>query len=142
MRTWPHESWILTNLISIRQQGTTCSCVTLASDTFISIRWGWLAFLACQVALSMAFVLCVAVQTSVWGVAVTKRHALATLLAVGSEDTAVLERHYGLQGYSKADVKSKVGGLTGRFGALSEGKEWVIILGDRHKDGRDARGGN
>jgi hypothetical protein len=136
------ESWILTNLISIRQQGTSQPGVALANETFVSVRWGWLAFLACQVVLSMAFVLCVAVQTSVWGVAVVKSRALATLLAVGSEDRAVLERHYGLQGYSKDSVRSKVGGLTGRFRALSGGKEWVMTLGNSHRDGRDARGGD
>lgn len=63
-----------------------------APETYVSIRWPWLAFLASQVVLSGLFLAAVMAQTWWLGVRVLKSSALATLLAVTSEDKRNLER--------------------------------------------------
>ncbi|KAK0730393.1 hypothetical protein B0H67DRAFT_478915, partial [Lasiosphaeris hirsuta] len=66
--------------------------VTLSTESFVHIRWPWLAFLAVQVAMTIGFVVGVIVQTAVWKVAIVKGSgsAMATLLALSPGDRARL----------------------------------------------------
>jgi len=62
----------------------------LASVTFVSVRWEWLALLAGQLVLSFAFLAATVVQTAQLGVPVLKSSALAMMLALDGKtrDTA------------------------------------------------------
>lgn len=77
------------------------------------------------------------IQTSVWSVPILKgsSSSLATLLAVPSEDRAVLERYYGMQREWEA---RKAVGLTGRFG--DGGRGWVLRLGSRESGNGNGNG--
>jgi hypothetical protein len=86
------------------------------------------------------------VQTAVWKVAVVKDNgAMATLLAVTSEDRAVLERYYGLSGYdpdNKDEVSRKTADLTGRFRSWDGGRGWVLTLGSKERGPDEAAAGS
>lgn len=67
-------------------------------ESYVIIRWGYLAFLATQVVLSALFLLGMVVQTRRVGTAVVKNSVLATLFAIGAEDKALLEEEAGRAG--------------------------------------------
>lgn len=59
-------------------------------ETYIRVRFAWLAFVAAQVALSVVFLAGIVVQTAVWDVEVVKGagSAAAVLMAVSADDRA------------------------------------------------------
>lgn len=66
--------------------------VTLSTESYVHIRWSWLAFLATQVVMSIALMVGIIVQTAAWNVMIVKGSgsAMATLLALSPEDRARL----------------------------------------------------
>ncbi|KAF5003079.1 hypothetical protein FDECE_10360 [Fusarium decemcellulare] len=70
---------------------------TLGPETFVAVRWAWLALIASQVVLSIAFLVIVMIQTSRAGIAVVKGSSLSVLFAISADDKARLERGLGDQ---------------------------------------------
>ncbi|KAK3693594.1 hypothetical protein B0T22DRAFT_44390 [Podospora appendiculata] len=100
----------LTN--TIRTMGTTEVGVAFVTENYIQIQWGWMAFLAAQVAFSAAFLLGIMVQTAVWQVKVMKDiSSIATLFAIKAEDKAVLGR-FG----QSAIMTRRAENITGKLG--------------------------
>lgn len=63
----------------------TLQGVALANETFVSIRWGWAAFLAAQIMLAYLFLAVTMYRTAKLGTPVLKSSELATLLASTEE---------------------------------------------------------
>ncbi|KAL8400731.1 hypothetical protein RB594_000946 [Gaeumannomyces avenae] len=135
----------LTN--TIRSFGaTTAATATEAGsgpETFVSVRWGWLAVLAAQVLLSAAFLAGVALQTSVSGTPVLKASGgggLAALLAVPADDKrALLEREGGVVGCHLDEGRAmaarlEADGIRGRFAGDAD-RGWAMDLGVRVREG-------
>jgi hypothetical protein len=94
----------------------------LAPESFVQVQWGWLAFLATQVALTTAFLMCLMVQTAVWKVRVLKSSALAPVVALSSDGRALLERQAGVGGVEAQDAMArKLDTITGRFRPTDSG---------------------
>jgi hypothetical protein len=65
--------------------------VALTSETFVQVRWEWLAFIIAQIFLSMVLLGVVMTETHLAGIAAIKTSSLPTLFAVKSSDRAQLE---------------------------------------------------
>ncbi|CAK7230310.1 hypothetical protein SBRCBS47491_007541 [Sporothrix bragantina] len=61
-----------------------------ASETYVHVRWGWLAFLGAQIAICIAFLVFTIVATHVSGTMVLKSSPLAALLALSQSDRDAL----------------------------------------------------
>ncbi|KAK3335417.1 hypothetical protein B0T19DRAFT_395280 [Cercophora scortea] len=108
----------LTN--TMRTTGTMEVGLAFVAESYIQIQWGWIAFLAAQVAFSAAFLLGIMVQTAVWQVKVIKdMSSIATLFAIRADDRAEL----GSFGQS-AMMARRAEKITGK---LREGG-WVLDL--------------
>ncbi|KAK3383702.1 hypothetical protein B0T24DRAFT_59685 [Lasiosphaeria ovina] len=118
----------LTN--SIRAMGTTEYGFASVSESYVCIRWPWLAFLATQVTISAMFVLGIVVQTAVWKVVVLKSSATATLLALPADVKASFERN-------RPDTMVSGGtrgaqSITFRFKSRDQG--WALVFGRGEED--------
>lgn len=67
---------------SMRKRGTSEEGETLIPETFVEVRWEWLAFVATQVGLSIVFVVCIAWHTARLGVDVVKSSNMSELFAL------------------------------------------------------------
>jgi hypothetical protein len=102
----------------------------LSTESYVRVRWSWLAFLAAQVAFSTLFLMGIMVQTMAWKVNVLKASASATLLAISSEGRGLLERQ-GLGGVENpTEMTRKLQTLTGKF-TMAADRGWLIDLGRR-----------
>lgn len=66
----------------MRQKGTTQDGQTLVPETFVRVRWEWLAFVAIQVGLSILFLITIACQTVHLGLDVVKSSNMSELFAL------------------------------------------------------------
>lgn len=60
----------------------------LTPETFVTVRWAWLAFLATQIGLTFVFLIVVVVHTAKLDVEVVKSSNIAELFAVRGSETA------------------------------------------------------
>ncbi|TLD27313.1 hypothetical protein PspLS_04552 [Pyricularia sp. CBS 133598] len=121
----------LTN--TIRTQGTQISAASIEHETYISIRWGWFAFLVVQVVLAASFLGCVIMETSLLDVRVLKSSALAGMFAVSAEDRKLLEAE-GIGRVDEGHVMAsaiKADGIRGRLVCSGDREGWVLDLGVR-----------
>lgn len=58
------------------------------SETFVTVRWAWLAFLATQIGLTFVFLLIVVVHTARLDVEIVKSSNIAELFAMRGSETA------------------------------------------------------
>ncbi|OHE92387.1 hypothetical protein CORC01_12314 [Colletotrichum orchidophilum] len=63
----------------------------LAAETFVKVRWPWLAFISCQVALSIVLLAFAIIQTRSAGIGVVKSSTLQAMVAINSKDKQTLE---------------------------------------------------
>ena len=82
----------------MRALGTREVGVSLATESYIHIKWPFITFLAAQLTLFAVFLFGLVIQTAVWKVPVAKGSALAMLFAVTAEDKALLEQQQQLVG--------------------------------------------
>ncbi|KAI6371362.1 hypothetical protein MCOR25_003970 [Pyricularia grisea] len=121
----------LTN--TIRTQGMQISAAPIRHETYISIRWGWFAFLVVQVVLAAAFLGGVIMETILLDVRVLKSSALAGMFAVSAEDRKLLEAE-GIGRVDEGHVMAsaiKADGIRGRFVCSGDREGWVLDLGVR-----------
>ncbi|TLS28593.1 hypothetical protein PpBr36_00847, partial [Pyricularia pennisetigena] len=121
----------LTN--TIRTQGIQISAASIEQETYISIRWGWFAFLVVQVVLAAGFLGGVIMETILLDVRVLKSSALAGMFAVSAEDRKLLEVE-GIGRVHEGHVMAtaiKADGIRGRFVCSGEREGWVLDLGVR-----------
>lgn len=85
-------------------QATTVRGVAWRSETYVYVRWGWLAFLASQMLLSYVFLFITVAWTRRIGAPALKSSALATL-SVLNED--VLSRLGSFRHLSDLEVRAK-----------------------------------
>ncbi len=71
---------------------TTVRGVAWHSETYVYVRWGWLAFLGSQMLLSYVFLFITAARTRRIGAPALKSSALATLSVLGGDVLARLGR--------------------------------------------------
>ncbi|KAK0630085.1 hypothetical protein B0T17DRAFT_506582 [Bombardia bombarda] len=115
----------LTN--TIRTMGPAETGIVLILDSYVSVQWAWLAFLAAQVTLSAVFLVGIMIQTAVWKVRILKASAMATLFAIPADGKMVLER----RGLGSIDddnsMTQRLESITGRFKLGDRG--WKLDLG-------------
>jgi len=93
------------------------------------VRWGFLACLVLQVAISTAFLVGVIVQTAVRRVAILKSSAAALMFALTAEDKATVERENpAASAAGDGLVAGSLNNVTGKFGPRPE-RGWVLSLG-------------
>ncbi|KAK1676068.1 hypothetical protein BDP55DRAFT_551762 [Colletotrichum godetiae] len=63
----------------------------LASETFVQVRWPWLAFISCQAVLSIILLALAIGQTKAAGIGVVKSSTLQAMVAINSKDKQALE---------------------------------------------------
>lgn len=118
---------------SIRDNGQSQDGVQLIPESYVRVRWGWLAFLALQVFLVVVFLGSIVAQTAIWKVKVLKSSTIATLFAIGAEDKVLLERQ-NLGGINNtAEMTRQADMLTGEFGEGDQG--WVLEVARRRSSG-------
>ncbi|KAI3558115.1 hypothetical protein CABS01_02675 [Colletotrichum abscissum] len=92
----------------------------LASETFVQVRWPWLAFISCQAVLSIMLLALAIVQTKAAGIGVVKSSTLQAMVAINSKDKQALE--IGLaQGHHQEEVDDVVRrgpGIAWSFGTV------------------------
>ncbi len=111
--------------------GTTESGKTFVRETYVQVRWPWLASLISQVALSAVFLVAVMVQTAVMEVKVIKSSSLATMFAISAEDKYYLERDIIVGRLGEASrMAQRLKDVTGRFMVMGS-RGWVVDLGHR-----------
>ncbi|KAI6462311.1 hypothetical protein MCOR17_005979 [Pyricularia oryzae] len=121
----------LTN--TIRTRGIHISAASIEHETYISIRWGWFAFLVVQVVLAASFLGGVIMETILLDVRVLKSSALAGMFAVSAEDRKLLEAE-GIGRVNEGHVMAsavKADGIRGRFVCSGDREGWVLDLGVR-----------
>ncbi|CAI0648537.1 unnamed protein product [Colletotrichum noveboracense] len=105
----------------IAQDLTNVTGQVLAAETFVQVRWPWIAFISAQIGLSAAVLVFTIVQTQLSGVGVVKSSTLPTLVAIDTESKGTLEselvRRSSLGEVEDAKIKSELAwrlGLTER----------------------------
>ncbi|KXH62508.1 hypothetical protein CNYM01_01719 [Colletotrichum nymphaeae SA-01] len=100
----------------------------LASETFVQVRWPWLAFISCQAVLSIMLLALAIVQTKAAGIGVVKSSTLQAMVAINSKDKQALE--IGLaQGHHQEEVDDVVKRGPGIAWSLG-----LLALGRSHPD--------
>lgn len=94
----------------------------LASETFVLVRWPWLAFISSQVALSIVLLALAIIKTKAAGIGVVKSSALPALVAIDSKDKQVLEKRLASQAH-----QDEVDGMARR----GRGIAWKLSMMDR-----------
>lgn len=94
----------------------------LASETFVQVRWPWLAFISCQAVLSIMLLALAIIQTKTAGIGVVKSSTLQAMVAINSKDKQALE--IGLaQGHHQEEVDDVV--------RRGPGIAWSLGMSDR-----------
>ncbi|TQN69467.1 hypothetical protein CSHISOI_06108 [Colletotrichum shisoi] len=75
----------------ITKDTTNATGDVLAAETFVQVRWPWLAFISSQVALSALLLATAIIQTRAARIGVVKSSVLQGLVAVNSKDKQALE---------------------------------------------------
>jgi hypothetical protein len=88
-----------------------------AIETYVHVRWGWLAFLGAQIAICIAFLVFTIAATHVSGTMVLKSSPLAALMALGQSGRDVVGNLS-----TEADMKQRAA----RYRAKLIGNELVI----------------
>lgn len=116
---YPEYSSVLNHRIA--QDSTNVTGQVLAAETFVQVRWPWIAFISAQIGLSAAVLVFTIVQTQLSGVGVVKSSTLPTLVAIDTESKGTLEselvRRNSLGEVEDAKIKSELAwrlGLTER----------------------------
>ncbi|KAK4128919.1 hypothetical protein N657DRAFT_668058 [Parathielavia appendiculata] len=124
----------LTNTIRAMSSASAKGTV-LSRETYVHVQWGWLTFLAVQVALVVSFLLGIMVQTTVWDVKTVKGSIVASLLALSADDKAYLQEQENVfldssrNGCLGDEVTDKLQTITARFRPCDRG--WALELGKR-----------
>ncbi|OHW93480.1 hypothetical protein CSPAE12_07918 [Colletotrichum incanum] len=95
----------------------------LAAETFVQVRWPWLAFISSQVALSMVLLATAIVQTQIAGIGVVKSCTLQALVAINSKDKQALEIRLAHQHHQREvdNIVQKGPGIAWRLGMMDRG---------------------
>lgn len=98
----------------------------LAQETFVKVKWEWLAFIACQIVLSIGLLLYVMILTSIAGIGPIKSSLLPVLFAVNAKGQYSLEQGHAAQEHQNEfyNVGKKSQGIIGRFEMAEHG--WII----------------
>ncbi|KAL1984945.1 hypothetical protein VTN96DRAFT_8501 [Rasamsonia emersonii] len=96
-------------------------------ETYVIIRWGYLAFLAAQVVLSALFLLWVMIQSRRLKTEVMKNSVLATLFAISSEDKALLEA----EGEGEPSIIHQDGNSNNDMSTMAKRSTVKLIKGER-----------
>lgn len=117
---------------SIRGQGTTEIGTVFITETYVCVQWAWLVCVAAQIMMSAVFVVGVMIQTSVWKVKVVKSSALATMLALNTEDKGRLERENMGQVTEPRTMSTRLRSAKAKF-SLQEDGSWSLNLDSGHE---------
>lgn len=113
---------------------------TLSKETFIIIRWEWLAFLVVQIFLTILFLIAVMIYTASLDVTIVKTSNIAELLAIpkrGNGGTGTTDEDSPLLGL-RNDIDGKYKGRLFR-----EGGVWSLdFQGQPEKPRKGSRGKN
>ncbi|KAK1625485.1 hypothetical protein BDP81DRAFT_328128 [Colletotrichum phormii] len=84
---------LVTNVVtrSITNDTIVARGQALASETFVQVRWPWLAFISCQAVLSIILLALAIIQTKAAGIGVVKSSTLQAMVAINSKDKQALE---------------------------------------------------
>ncbi|KAK1458866.1 hypothetical protein CMEL01_01865 [Colletotrichum melonis] len=66
----------------------------LQSEVFVNVHWTWLAFLAAQILLSIAFLALVIMETATSEIAVVKSSTLPAIFALDAKEKAKMEKRF------------------------------------------------
>lgn len=117
---------------SIRELGTAEIGTVFITETFVCVKWAWLACVAAQIMMSVIFVVGVMIQTSIWKVKVVKSSALATMLAFNADDKGRLERENMGQVTEPRTMSTRLRSAKARF-SLQEDGSWSLNLDPGHE---------
>ncbi|EON98309.1 hypothetical protein UCRPA7_6185 [Phaeoacremonium minimum UCRPA7] len=117
---------------TIRGQGTTEIGTVFITETYVCVQWAWLVCVAAQIMMSAVFVVGVMIQTSVWKVKVVKSSALATMLALNTEDKGRLERENMGQVTEPRTMSTRLRSAKAKF-SLQEDGSWSLNLDSGHE---------
>ncbi|KAK1722544.1 uncharacterized protein BDZ83DRAFT_582761 [Colletotrichum acutatum] len=107
---------------SITNDTTIAKGQALASETFVQVRWPWLAFISCQAVLSIMLLALAIIQTKAAEIGVVKSSTLQAMVAINSKDKQALE--IGLaQGHHQEEVNDVV--------RRGPGIAWSLGMSDR-----------
>ncbi|KAH6666507.1 hypothetical protein F5X68DRAFT_217206 [Plectosphaerella plurivora] len=133
----------MTNLL--RTTGEAVQGTVLMPQTFVRVRWEWLAFLSAQVGLSIVFVGMVVVQTARLDLEIVKSSALAGVFAVSGRGKMALEEDgrdsWGFSvGSASGSAKSKPASrATARLERDGEGDGWTLAVWPGEESGERKR---
>jgi hypothetical protein len=97
----------------------------MAPETFVHVRWEWLAFIVAQIGLSVIILGSAIVKTRYAGLDAVKSSAVAVLLAVPAEEKWWLEQKQGSGQTDALDlVVGRTKGVVGRF--APDGQGWRL----------------
>lgn len=88
-----------------------------ANETYVHVRWGWLAFLGAQITICIAFLVFTIAATHISGTMVLKSSPLAALMALGHSGRDTIGNLS-----TEADMKQRAA----RYKATLVGNELVI----------------
>jgi hypothetical protein len=94
----------------------------MAAETFVTVRWAWLAFVAAQVGLSIMFLVCVCWHTRHLGVDVVKSSNTAALFALGGL-SSVSRGTGGIRSLVGNEVRARLQKANGRWELDVSGKD-------------------
>lgn len=101
--------------------------------TYVTVRWGWISFIAVQIALTIAFLLGVVVHTAKLDMDVVKSSNLAELFASGLEEQAGRESAGDGNNASTTGLKRSVShDLLGQLQRDEDGK-WRLLVERRYQ---------
>ncbi|KAK2780570.1 hypothetical protein CKAH01_00514 [Colletotrichum kahawae] len=106
----------------IAQDSTNVTGQVLAAETFVQVRWPWIAVISAQIALSAAVLVFTIVQTQLSGVGVVKSSTLPTLVAIDTESKSTLESELvGRNNLGEAEDAKMKSELAWRLGLTERG---------------------
>lgn len=119
-----------------RGMGDEVQGTVLLAQTFVVVRWAWLAFLSAQVGLSIVFMALVVAQTARLDVDVVKSSALAGVFAVSGRMKTALEvqgQSRGAWGFSVGNTKTAPGMVSQATARLErdvddDGEGWSLAV--------------
>ncbi|KAK2016786.1 hypothetical protein LZ32DRAFT_524372 [Colletotrichum eremochloae] len=107
----------------ITKDTTNIAGEALAAETFVQVRWPWLAFISSQVALSMALLATAIVETKRAGLGVVKSCTLQAFVAINAKDKQSLEISLAQQRHQREvdEVVERGPGIAWRLGMTDRG---------------------
>jgi hypothetical protein len=120
-------------LYRLRSAGTLQSGTTLKIQNTITVRWGYLAFPATQVALSSIFFLWIIAKSTQRKIPFLKDSILGTIFALDTEDKAVLEAEIREATESSRGIGNRIEAITrvaegSRVKLTERGKSWSLNI--------------